>query len=789
MESFLDLFGADDPARVSAARYQLHFLGNAAWNADSWVLGLLTRLVFVLYEAMVIPANAMLGVVLSSGLWLEPLAQAYQKFTTPLYAEFPPWTIACVGLALVGMWMLTQRPASTKGDLLTSEAMDRIGTALAMTVMVVALTSNPFALIMQVLELANGFCAGLASRVTHSSADTVTIGQTLVDQTVRTPAIVLNFGRDFSPECKDAWSQAMAAGQELSHRSGCYVDGQNKAGPLTFLNSLVMLFLPGLPMLAFSVIAAWKYLVHLSTSVVVTVASAWVAAVKVKDRRGFDTLSKVAASAAAHLVMAVITSMVAIALPATCSGLAAEVLGLVSNAGAGVFAQLLSLGVGFSISTWVIWRITSNTGVLVRLLHADANMTLEHTLGVKPREKLKAAGYSVLTFRPFSGGSRGDAPKAAVLAEDPVRSTAASDSIATDSTTRGAPVNPALSAETAEALEQLVTPAQAVADRTTAVPSASPVRVTSTAGAAPGSVTESAALSPPPVSAGDVHGYYFTDARKTVFVHSSRVMSPAAARGVEAADFLPALPAGSPPGPRAIEAAPSPEPSEPPDHSTGSQLMEMPRRGFGEAAETLLRPVAGNVYADPDLDAVARSTGVTFTVQGSAPAPTPMRSPLRGFDDAAQQPAPVPGFPTVQRGPTLHITDEGIEILGPADGGGPGTGPAAVNDQQAWNRRTWPQPVDTAGGSQDVTTDVEPAPGPDCNIRQHPGSFCAPMPDFLAAEDLQAQIDEMRLVYAAAGVPLKFELEENDQRLAIRFSSDPDQRVVRVCDDQFGDPL
>jgi hypothetical protein len=201
----------------------------------------------------------------------------------------------------------------------------------------------------------------------------------------------------------------------------------------------------------------------------------------------------------------------------------------------------------------------------------------------------------------------------------------------------------------------------------------------------------------------------------------------------------------------------------------------------------------GNIYADPVLDVVARAVGATFVAAGPPPVTrTPVHSPLRSF--TGTDPAtPIPlAAPEVQHGPVLHIA-EGADIhSGPdlSDGGEVLTG-EVINDQQRWNRRGWR--AQRRNEREAVTSSPMSNSAPPSGIwpgaNRHPGSFCAPMADFLAAEDLRTQIEEFAIALAASGRRMAIELDPSDRRIAVRLSSDPDERVVPVIGTGFGDPV
>ncbi|CPZ06904.1 Uncharacterised protein [Mycobacteroides abscessus] len=456
MASFLDLFPAIDSFGARAARYKLYYLGGYA-HLESWIFGMLTGLLYVGYKYATVTANGLLGLVLSSGSWLEPLSQAYQRVTAPLYAFAPPWAIACGGMAIVGFSVMLSRPKTTAGGFFDSASLNRIHTGLAMMAMVIILTHDPFAAIMKVLEAANSLSVSGSAALTHSANDTtITAGQSLVDNSIRTPTIALNYGGEFSDDCEAQFSKAMQEGHALSESSGCFVQGQNVASPDTAGTALVMLFLPALPMLVFAVIGAWKYVLHLTMSVMCAVALAWVAASSVHKRRGFEQLSETFARAGAHLLMAVITSVVAVGLPSLVSGLATKLLGLSTDADLQVFVLMVSMGIGFMVSTYVIYRITSKHGALVRILKADANTTLNRTLGIDTRP----LQLEINRLNPFSkrfGEKEAASPLAApstVLASNP---------LAVQGEEGAAAVKRQPSAKDAADVEQLLAPAESVA--------------------------------------------------------------------------------------------------------------------------------------------------------------------------------------------------------------------------------------------------------------------------------------------------------------------------------------
>lgn len=810
MASFLDMFVATDPAGVSAARYRLHFLGNQLLHADSWLFGMAADTVFALYQFLVIPACSLLGLVFSADTLLQPMSGVYEKFIGPLYAVFPPWAFAMVGLAIVVVSLLNSRVESTKKGMFTSEALTRLGAALAMVTLVAVLASNPFAMIERVLQLDNALASDFAAKVTHThSGGAITTGQALVDQALRTPAIALNYGREFSAECKQHWSVAMASGQELSVDTGCFVNGQNRAGPDTVITAFVMLFLPALPMLAFSVIATWKYLLHISMSVLSAVSVTWVAAVKVHHKRGFERVAESFARVGAHMVMFVIISAVTVALPATVSGIALKVVSTVTSPEAQSYLAMVTLGVGFMVSTWVLVKVTSNTGALVRVLKADANHTLEATLGMDPKKRLTWSSYGFWKFNPFGNhvdsavARAGSAKKKSPLADNPREIGADQGSAKGDGTVTSSPT----SVDETDSVGHLMSPAVSVA-----AASGSLAAVAATAAAAAAASAEStlelehtgdrtwnwqrnvAFIRADITRFGDVYGFYTDNSARVSTVNDYRAHTiDGEVLGVVYHDVPPSREVML--SDRGGSDAPGQSGSPDGNGSGGAPVLAPVERSTVSSDDQPGSPLRDYRSEPTERDVAAAAVAAFSDFGGELRRMFVESLPMRGFTGEqvvttlspfALMPAPSAVTVDVAEGEPESVHDD------------PGRTLELANDQQRWNKR-WSiggwrellaiqaaaasQPV--ADGSASQRSGLVAATGTDAR----PDGFMAPLPDFLAAGELQAQMDEMRLVRAASGDQVVVLPPRGDGRLGLRLSSDPDERVVRACDDEFGDPL
>lgn len=798
MASFLDLFSATDSDGVSAAKYRLHYLGSVASHQLSWVCGMLTEFAFVVYMVIAIPANALLGLVLSSGSWLQPLSDIYEQITAPFYAVIPPKAIALVGLAIVVASMVGKKVSSTKGGILNSESLNRIGVAVAMVVLVAVLASNPFEVIHWVLNTTSGLATDFAAKLTGSgNSTTVETGQALVNQSVRTPAIVINYGHEFSADCSQQWSDAMASNQELSANSNCYVEGQNEATPLTVITAIIMWVFPAIPMLVFSAVAAWKFIIHLSTSVAAFLMSAWVGAIKVHHRRGFDKVSECFARGAAHMLIAVIITAVAVALPSLCSGIATRILSTATVADS-AFLMMVTLGLGFAASTWALLKVSSKKSALIRVLKADVNETLEATLGLKPKN------LGDIDFKFFksnwlrdekkdSDGSRGGGPQGDAKLKG-------SGSVAED-----AAMNEAIAADDETAVKALSASAESVAQQRSSAVAVPTDAVSTATQSAAGQAAHSNRIWQSAIQniarwstvtrIGDVYGYFthnsyapepvddgVIDAEVVDVTYDDEVY-PARQQQLSASPQADTPPPSDPTGPSPVEQpSPTPPPSPPGD---GGVLAGSPARSLEHAA-VAVSTAGGNVYADADMGAAAQAVGATFSTHVPPPSAIAVASPLPGFSGDHIRVAS-----DVQHGPAVVVVD-GVEVSEPSPAASDSSA-APINDQQRWNRAAWRFEASTLATGEDVTA---PSVGPELpmsgiapGVNRHPASFMAPMRDFLAADELLVQKEEVELVNAAMGRTVVAVAPAGDTRLSLRLSSDPDERVVRVCDSEFGDPL
>ena len=800
MASFLDVFSVVDSDGVSASRYRLNFSGNIL---TSPVFGTLTELVYGIYQLLAIPANALLGLVLDSGSWLDPLGRFYQKVTGPLYAVFPPWAIACLGLGVVAVSLMMSRPAST--SIFGSEALNRIGAAVGMAAAVLVLTNNPFAMLSKVLELANGFAGGLAAAVSGSNPDTVlTSGQAMVNATLRTPTIMLNYGREMGAQCQSLWSQAMLTPNPLPVSSGCFAAGDDAASAATLTTALAML-IPAVLLILFCVVAAWKYLLHLTMSAVCLLATGWVAAASIHRRRGFDQLAKAFAHAAAHLVVAVVVSMLAVALPAACAGLAVQLLGLVGNPTAAVFGELVGLSLGFGVTAWAIVKVTSSRSVLVLALQADARSNLESLIGIDPK---KAASSRISNTRtlfggpaPAAGPGKGGAKspvRKSVLAADPVAATAGAQP-----PTGGGPLNAAASA--VAGLAAAVVAPVVSGTMSAGAPNAPKVIVTASPksprpGRARGAATAAAATAAGMVAptAAAALGVAGSSVGKAVTVAAAAAgagpvvaaVAGAAASTAAATKSTPRVDTAEPP----LLAHPAPSATGTTVEARPSVLASPPRVtpfGVGETPGVTPRPVVGNSFADPDLDVAARTAGATF-VAGPAPRLQRMLPQWvrRFLPDRVSDSPPAGAVPEVEyAAPLAIITHSDAVMSDPTGSPGPVVDSLELNDQQRWNKK---RPVRGMPDREDVTSSLPggaaEAPALQPGANPHPQGHCAAWGDFLESDQLESDINEVTAVLGAAGQQVEIRIDPSDSRVGLQLSRDPEERVRPAAAPGFGDP-
>lgn len=802
MASFLDLFSVVDSDGTAVARYRLYFSGANLLRIDSGLFSVLTQAVFELFKLMVVPANALLGFVLNPGGWMTPLSTFYQKMTGPLFTLFPPWALACLGLAVVAVSTLSDHVKSTSKKMVERAILNRIGAAFGMVAVVIVFTQNPFALMFRLLDFVNSFSLEFATKISGGSTSSSSLagtGTALVDNTIRIPTIALNYGNELSAACRSQWSDAMSSAIPLAESSGCFTPGANEAGVSSLGTALLMLLFPALPMLVFCAVAAWKYLWHLSASVFYLISTAWVAALAIFRRRNFDTLTRHFGQTAAHLAMAVVTSVMVTALPVLFSGLATDILGLVSSGQVRVFGLMVSLGVGFAASAWVLVRVTSLHGELARALHIGSDKSVKGWLGVDAGKESQRSSVGKFLTGPAgrsgqAGASSSRMPlrKGSALAADPIAATSAGDAAGADnrkgpsmggddSLAGGRAVTEltvAAGTVTSGASVGVAAAAASVAASTVAVGSSTPATAGVLASPLSTTLVIDATGADPCGTGNDPYGYYTPPVIATDDGDAGTSAGGGEPLRVET-DSETVNPGGSAPGSEDVRVSPLADPPRP--------------AVFGPDGNT---PVAGNVYADPALDAAARAAGATF-VTGPPTRRQRVTSWLRRFgrDESAAETDPAPGaFPEPIYAPPLSpatpppVADSG-EVIESTDPDDP------VNDQQRFNRLRRFGPA--ARRLRDVTSSLTQKSaaaaagraGLRAGTNPHPSGFLAPMADELAVDALEAQMEAAQLIAAAHGTQADIVIDPDEIRIGIDLSSDPDERIRPKNTSGFGDPL
>ena len=834
---FLDLFNVIDSDGVSAARYRLHFLGSALGHTESWIFGMLTELVYMLFQVVAVLANSLLGAVLNSSSWLDMLGGLYQKLTAPLFAVFPPWSVACVALALVAFSEFRTRVQ----EFHKTKTLDRMSGALAMTATVLVLTHDPFSLMAKLLELANGFSVGLAGAVTRGGPGhgTLTNGQALVDASIRTPTIALNYGTGMSASCTTQWSQAMQESRALAESSGCYSSNANEATPGSLGTAVLMLILPAVPMLVFAGIAAWKYFAHLTQSVWWLMSTGWVAAINIYGKHGFEKLVVVFAKCGAHLLMAVITSMLAVALPSAVAGLGMEVLNhWVTNPQAQAFGLMVALGVGFAVSAWAIVQVTGKNHLLVRALHADLEPGLDSLLN--PDKKTKFTFTNMGAWLKDGKEPPKNDKLPSPIAGDPVAATAPSDPPPGSGAGSGSEGSGA-GASSGGGVDQLMVAAAPPASATSnaagahvgspgsargASPVGSPgtgVVVVGTGGTIPaGAINLATAVSVnvspvavivvgggqrPRRSSEDRYGYYTRPENTGPEVLDAEFWD---------LDEYSELPAGTSSGSPGSSASPSPSGDNPGGGGSGgggirSVLADSARpalsAGNAEPAEPLrlALPAGASVPEATDLNTPVEVVGTVGAPPAEERAPR-MTSPLQGrFDaDAGLGAAPPRGVPDVAQGsPLAPLTS--APVPGPELAGADPDAAAQITDaeqnsprgaQQQWD--TGYRAADVSGARGDSPDDPDgPSAAP---VKPRPGgtpgggsggAHLAPPMDFVAGDEQRSQERMARYLAAAdpdAGVVV-FAINLDNPHGGLDLSSNPDRRVVEGSGSGLGDPV
>lgn len=316
--------------------------------------------VFVLVSTL---AATLLGII-GNPSWLDGLDRTYQSITSKMFAFANPLVIAVASFSILLLWIFLDKTKSTSSRI-ESNDMNRIGAAIAMMVCIGALAANPFALLKFALSLVQAGVEELAG----GSVQNYNVFS--VDSMIRTPTLIINYGSAVSDTCAELWSRQGT----LPDNGSCFDANADQPSAMMLILSVLALGM-AVCALAFALVSVWKFLKHMTMTVLGFVSIPWVAAISMARRRQFDQIGAVFAVAVGNLFMVFIIQVIALGGPALLS----ELMSTWGASGNGVL-QMLVMSFLYLLLTGVMVSATRKNSALVRALKADTSLAMRTYFG------------------------------------------------------------------------------------------------------------------------------------------------------------------------------------------------------------------------------------------------------------------------------------------------------------------------------------------------------------------------------------------------------------------------
>ncbi len=347
-----------DSSGRRVADYTLDFTyGTFEWAKE--LLGMFATFLWTWFMfAGVVAATIMSWV--SEPSWLDGLTEGYENITRSLFEVINPVYIAVMTFVILMVIIMLGKAKSTSTKLST-EDINRITAGIGIMLAVCILVANPFALLRAALSV-----AAVAVDVVSGGDAPSAIS---VDALIRQPTLLIIYGQGVPENCAAIWSRG---GNDAAQTCAGSTPTPSESTIILAALSLML----SAAALTFALVALWKFIIHLSVSIIAVIVIPWIAASTITKRRQFDGFARHGVTVGSHMLMAVIVQIIAIAGPA----LMGRLLGNWGTSGFAVLQMLLLL-VSWVFLTGFLFFVTRRNGALSRTLKTDAHATLTSILG------------------------------------------------------------------------------------------------------------------------------------------------------------------------------------------------------------------------------------------------------------------------------------------------------------------------------------------------------------------------------------------------------------------------
>lgn len=296
--------------------------------------------------------------------WLDGLDNTYKSLTESMFSIVNPIVLSVAGFALLMLYILIDSVKSNSTRLEKND-INRIGAAFVIMICIAVAAANPFAILKLALSVVQ---AGVAAIAGTNSTD---LNVFSVDAMIRQPTLIITYNGAVSEKCAEVWSKTGG----LADNGACFDPGQNTPTAITLVLAILALIM-AVTAFFFAVIAAWKYIRHLTMAVLGFVSLPWVAAMSMFRRRQFDQLGAVAAVAAGNMAMVFVVQVIALGGPTIVS----KIMEDWGQSGSAVL-QMIALIFTYMVLSGILIAATGKHSALVRSLKADTNSTLRTYMG------------------------------------------------------------------------------------------------------------------------------------------------------------------------------------------------------------------------------------------------------------------------------------------------------------------------------------------------------------------------------------------------------------------------
>lgn len=337
------------------------------FHADNLGWQMLIELVYIVFLFFGVVATKVMEFV-TDPWWLDSLVEGYEKISKQAFTFVNPILLGAFAFTVLMVYVLFDKVKSASMGMERADV-ERVGAGLVLLSIIVILALNPFYLMRFALSLVGSAVDSLAGTDVSSGTSAKS-----VDALLRSPTLAINYAGERvhadSPGCRDEdWSR-----KADGFTGTACIQPEADYGTSMHLIIAVIACAMAASALFFALAAWYKFVKHLSFSIIGLVLLPWVAAVSMMKRRSFDLLGRTFAVSAGNLLMAICVQMFTILGPVM-AGLFLTPFAKGASSSGIVFSMLI-IWISYFALFLLLLYVTRKNSALVRALRADATTAL-----------------------------------------------------------------------------------------------------------------------------------------------------------------------------------------------------------------------------------------------------------------------------------------------------------------------------------------------------------------------------------------------------------------------------